>query len=602
MVKRLQRYVRFDGWLNSNVTDAIADNDLVIAKNVFYNSSGQLQTRRGYTTFGSQIWSNPITSYFFYLRDDTQAKVAICVSGSQMYYLDTNATRQPISWAGNLIQYETIPWRTSRRTRWDFVVYKNTAYMCDGVNTYCSFNGTTYTQLGVTTVWTSLSFDHTTEQWNYWGHGTVSWDEVYFTTTGTAPTGLTPYQIYYVVNHASNHFQVSLTPNGAPVTFTTNGTGTHTLYKLTEPRLRYFLLNSWVCWSSWEDKNPLSLYYSSALSWLSDLTNINQNVAIIWPGEPWVVNGLAEYAQWVLILKSAKVHYASLASWSFASSAIDSSSWWYSDRAIATVSNSLVYYSERGVDTMAKRTWVDGAGALESQPLSFKIKEILDNIEPNSYNSGAGRYVKPAQTYLFTFDTNGDYIPDTTLVYSAITGWRTQRTLPEIYDFWEYIDSEGNTQYLFASANGGQMYQYDYGFDDNWVAIQAEVRTKNYDIGEWLFEYVEIEGYKEQWAEITATVYVDETEIAVWSITDSNITLTNTVSIWVTSLGIGTLWWWDAPEWLTLYQYKVRIPFYARWSKISLSLASEWVQWIFEKMSTMHNWEVQDVFEFNNIL
>lgn len=599
---KLKIYNRFDWWLNSNTTDAIADNDLVVAKNVYYNASWQLQTRRGYRTFWSQIGSNPITSYFFFQRDDTQAKVAVCVSGSQMYYLDTSEIRQTISWAGNLVQYETIPWQTSKRTRWDFVVYKNKAYMCDGVNPYCSFDWTTRAQIGVSSVWTGLTFDNTTEKRNYVWHSLSNWDEVYFTTSGTSPTGLTPYQIYYVINQAANDFQVSTTPNGSAVAFTTNGSWTLTLYKLTEPRIRYLLINSWVCWSAGEDKNPLTAYYSNALTWLSDLTNINSNLAIIWPWEPWVINGLSEYAQGVLILKSSRVHYASLATGSFASSAIDSSTWWYSDRAIATVANSLVYYSERGVDSVAKRAWVDGAGALESQPLSYKIKELLDQIEPNNYNSGIGRYIEASQLYIFWFDSNGDDVPDTFVTYSSRTWGRTQRELPEAYDFGEYIDSDGNPQYLFASANGGQMYQYDYWFDDNGVAIQAEVRTKNYDLWEWIFEYVELEWYKEEWWDINVTVYVDEENSAAWVISDSNLNLSNTISIGVTPIGIATLWWWDAPAWLTLYKFKVRVPFYVRGSKVSVALDSEWTQRIFEKMSTMHNWEVQDVFEFNNIL
>jgi len=48
------------------------------------------------------------------------------------------------------------------------------------------------------------------------------------------------------------------------------------------------------------------------------------------------------------------------------------------------------------------------------------------------------------------------------VVYSSLTGGRTQYTFPEIYDFGNYIDTDGNRQYLFASANGGQMYEYEY--------------------------------------------------------------------------------------------------------------------------------------------
>jgi hypothetical protein len=40
------------------------------------------------------------------------------------------------------------------------------------------------------------------------------------------------------------------------------------------------------------------------------------------------------------------------------------------------------------------------------------------------------------------FDSNQDDIPDTMVVYSSLTGGRTQYTFPEIYDFGNYIDTD----------------------------------------------------------------------------------------------------------------------------------------------------------------
>lgn len=595
-------FADFTWGLNANTTNAVGDKDLVIAENVFYNAAWQLQTRRGYRKFGSEIWANPITSYFFYQRDDTQAKVAICVSGSQMYYLDNSAARQPISWAGNLIQYETIPWRTTKRTRWDFAVFKNKAYMCDGVNPYCSFDWTTFAQIGV---WSGVvcTFDNATDLITKVWHWLAVNDEVYFTAATTMPAWVTAYQIYYVsAVPSADTFQISTTPSGTAVNFTTNWTGTINYYKITEPRVRYLLINSWVCWSAGEDKNPITAYYSNALTWLSDLTNINTNLANIWPWENGVINGLTEYAQGVLIMKSEKIHYASLATGAFVSSPIDSEAWWYADRAIDTVGNSLVYFSDRGIDSVAKRTWVDGAWALESQPLSAKIRELLAQIDPVSYNSWCARYIKPVKNYHFMFDSNGDDVPDTMCVYSSLTGGRTTYTFPEIYDFGEYIDSDGNTQYLFASANGGQMYEYEYWFDDDGVAIQATVKTKNYNFGEWFYERIEVEGRKEQWDEIDLTVYIDNEEAGAGEVTNSNLSSVGSLSIGVAPVGISSLWWWDATTGLELYRFKVRIPMYARGSEISLQLQSEWVQRIYEKMTVKHEWETYEVFPFNNIL
>lgn len=87
-----------------------------------------------------------------------------------------------------------------------------------------------------------------------------------------------------------------------------------------------------------------------------------------------------------------------------------------------------------------KRTGVDGAGALESQALSSKIRELIDNIQTVSYNSSCAQYVKEVNNYHFMFDSNGDDVPDTMIVYSSLTGGRSTYNFPEIYDFGTYID------------------------------------------------------------------------------------------------------------------------------------------------------------------
>jgi hypothetical protein len=62
-------------------------------------------------------------------------------------------------------------------------------------------------------------------------HGLNNGDVVIFTTTGALPTGLTPATtLYYVVNAATNTFQVSATLNGSAITTTGTQSGTHTVH------------------------------------------------------------------------------------------------------------------------------------------------------------------------------------------------------------------------------------------------------------------------------------------------------------------------------------------------------------------------------------
>lgn len=600
---KIKPFVDFTWWLNANTTNAVGDKDLIKATNVFYNAAWQLQTRRGYRKFANQIGSSPITSFFSFRNTNTGEQVTVCSSWTQMYKL--------LSWswtsiATNLQEYETLPRLSGQRTRRDYAVYKNTVYMCDGVNLYCSFDWTTYNQIGAWSGLSPVTADNTTETFTYAAHGYAIGDEVYFLTTGTMPAGLNSRQVYYVHSvPTANTFKVTISPTGEAVDFTTNGTWTLSSYKLTEPRPRYLNITAGVCRSAGEDKNPLTLYYSNPLTWLGDLTNINTNAENIGNAEEGIINWLNEYNQGTLIMKTGKVYYASRASGSFVSNSIDSQTWGYADRAINTVSNSLVYFNERGIDSLAKRAWVDGAGALESQPLSSKIRDLINILKPKNYNSSAWQYIKEVNNYHFVFDSNQDDIPDTMVVYSALTGGRTQYTFPNIYDFWQYIDSSNNIQYLFASASGWQMYEYEYWFDDDWSPIEVDIQTKKYDFGDpaqfKTFRFVDVIGRKQEWWEIDLTVYVDDETQGEWTVTDSHIDI---AGWWI---GISALWtetlWWEGSD-LFLYPFTVRIPLstYAIGSNISLRIQASWVQLIFEKMRVGVDAEVIDVFPHNNIL
>jgi hypothetical protein len=61
------------------------------------------------------------------------------------------------------------------------------------------------------------------------GHGLSNGDAIVFWTTGTLPTGLLPNQVYYVVNAATDTFQVALTSGGSPINLSGSPSGTHTV-------------------------------------------------------------------------------------------------------------------------------------------------------------------------------------------------------------------------------------------------------------------------------------------------------------------------------------------------------------------------------------
>jgi hypothetical protein len=71
--------------------------------------------------------------------------------------------------------------------------------------------------------------NQTTNTFTATGHGMSNGDIVKLTTTGTLPSGLAVGTDYYVINKATNTFQLSETRGGSVRTIGTTGTGTHTI-------------------------------------------------------------------------------------------------------------------------------------------------------------------------------------------------------------------------------------------------------------------------------------------------------------------------------------------------------------------------------------
>lgn len=598
----IKKFKDFTGWLNLNQPSQIEDNELTIAKNVFYNNAKQLQSRRGYTTFWDQIGSNPITSYFFFQRDDNLDRIAVCHAGNNAYAFDwTNWS----SIASNLQSHETIPGLTDNRTRWDYAVYKNVIYMCDWVNPYAKYDGTTYSEINITNNGT-CTFDNSTDYVEDTGSSLSDNDTVYFTNSwGALPAELEEYRVYYVKAVDADNFQLTTSPWGTAIDFTDDGTGTTTYFVVNEPRCRYIqYLGDRLYWAG-DDANPSTLYYTNAAP--TNWENINQNSVVVGWDEQGRINGLNEYSQIVLAFKDSKVYGVNVATPS--ADPVDSQTGGYADRTIHVVGNSMAYFNERGVDTLQRRSGVDWVAAIESEPLSERVRELIKMIEEKQYNSGCAWYIKKLNNYYFSFDTDNDNRPDTTLVYNSTVGAWTQYTYPALYDYGYYINSSWEFQYLFASASGGQMYQMEYGFDDDWVTIDTEAQTKPRDFNdpaqEKMFEFIDVTWYKQEWWEVEITPIIDWDASSIGTVTDSQLDLDEPSGVLgVDALGINPLGVkvWDSSSDLPMYKFTVRIPFYVRGSNIAVNIKASGTQWILDKIRVGVEWEVFTIFWYDNIL
>lgn len=598
----IKNFDDFRWGLNLTQSTIIKDNEFTIAKNVYYNNAKQLQTRRGYRKFGDPIWSSPATSIFFFQRDDNLERILVAHAGTSFYKYDNSSAFSSVY--SNNIEYETRQWETDKRTRRDYAVYKNVIYMWDWVNPYISYDWTTHTIINTTSIWATTA-DNTTETFTKATHWMANGTEIYFTTTWTMPTGVTAYQVYYVINQATNTFQISTVKWWSAVAFTTNGTGTLTTIKLNEPRCRYIsYLGDRLYWS-WDDANPSSLYYTNAAP--ADWTNINQNTVVIWWDEAGKINAMNEYNQVVIVFKDQKSYAVNVATPSVDS--IDAQTWWYSDRLIANVGNTLVYLNERWIDTLVKRDWVWDTSGIESKPISDNVREIFKDVAERQYNANCGWYIKKLNNYYVTVDTDNNNIPDTTLVYSSLVGSWTQYTFPPIYDYGYYINSNNQYQFLFSHWSWGQLYEYEYGFDDDWTPIEVEIQSKNFDFGDPAqikdFSFMDFVGYKQKWWEINISILVDGETVWQGTITDAHINEDNeTWAIWVNPIGVDPLGSLssDSESDLLLYPFRVKVQMFARGENIAFNLQSTWVQWILEKARVNVEWEPIDVFYYDNIL
>ncbi len=128
--------------INTSKESLRKDDEFFDIVNMYYNRRGALETRRGVSEFGDNVGVPPFTSLFFFQNDETGARYLIGAAGEDMYkYVEGTD-----SWASIKTGLDEFEADGVTRTKWSFAVYKNIIYMCDGVNNYAKWDGTTYTE------------------------------------------------------------------------------------------------------------------------------------------------------------------------------------------------------------------------------------------------------------------------------------------------------------------------------------------------------------------------------------------------------------------------------------------------------------------------
>jgi hypothetical protein len=99
-------------------------------------------------------------------------------------------------------------------------------------------------------------------------HAKLDGEKVYFTTTGALPAGLTASTFYYVVNAATDTFNVALTAGGTPINTTDAGSGTHTAHSVAYGPNTYDLHSSLEVSSYWS-------WFFEPITHLSDFVDMD---------------------------------------------------------------------------------------------------------------------------------------------------------------------------------------------------------------------------------------------------------------------------------------------------------------------------------------
>jgi len=462
----------------------------------------------------------------------------------------------------------------------------------DPITSYFFFqNDSTGDRTAVCTAWTNMY------EYNEW---TSNWDSIKAWLTQYETDGVTltrwSFAVYKNIIYMCNGVDDYASYNPATTTYTEYGT---------QPLVRYLRYMWDRIFGAWDDDNPSTLYYMDAAA--ADAATINTNVVIVGWDELGRINGILDLGQIVLVFKNKKVYSVNVA-WETAQP-IDSQNGWYSHRALANVENAIFYYNDSGVDSLKSRNWVTGASWLATEPLTQDLRQLTEQITSNSYNYNIGKYIPALNNYYFTFDTTDDKQPDTTLVWSALTSGWSKYTLPAANDYGYYIDEDGVYHYLIASANGGQMYEIETGFQDNDLEIPTEIKTKRWDFGDsaiWkTYDTVDIIGLKNLWSDVTVEIIVDWEVEASSIINDTFVTSTTTTTpISTRPISVWTIGWWvGTGEEVDLFPYLIRIPISSSGANIQVRMYSNDNPNIrtLDKIRINYLQESLDIFPINNI-
>ena len=291
-----------------------------------------------------------------------------------------------------------------------------------------------------------------------------------------------------------------------------------------QPKVRYFIVQNDRIFSGGADSAPITLYYTNAAP--ANVNTLDTNDVDVGTEDSGRINTLFELGQILLVGKDLSIFAIDVDAPS--ALPIDPDSGMFSQRATRNVENAILYQSKSGIDNLKQREGTSGAPALASKAYSDDLQNRLQLITDNQRNANCGFYIQDQNNYFFSFDSTNDNKPDTTFIYSSLTASWSEYVYPAFYQYGQYIDTDNTVINLAMSANAGQIYQIETGFDDLSGAISYEFRTKEWnmnDPGTWKdWKYVDIFGLKNKGSTFDLEVIVEGSIVYTATLDDTFIT------------------------------------------------------------------------------
>ena len=345
-------------------------------------------------------------------------------------------------------------------------------------------------------------------------HGLVAGEEVYFTTTGALPTGLTASTKYYVISAGltADAFEVSATSGGSAINTSGSQSGTHSVYRFSafssgdilfigNGTDNWYQMNQDYTFANLRNVNtspPISnvgayyrsrlwvlkdnkLYWSDAFagdySVAFDRTTNNFNMPV---GTQQALIGIRD--QGLVCFGNDRIYGINP---STVPAATDKPEKLFdigcvAGRTVCQVGDDIYWLAPDGVRGLF-RSQQDKLQTGSSDPISFPLKTEYDSISWNYASAACAVYFD--NKYFISLPTNAStynnqvwvYFP-ATKAWIVVTGWNVSA-------FAKLVVNGQERLYCTDSTNG-KVYRAWSGFSDNSTAINYQEESRKDDLGQ----------------------------------------------------------------------------------------------------------------------